>query len=309
MKLSTWLKKGYKLSVPYLPGYHSFCLLIRKFYSPERDWIGRLPVKPGIIVPVRLPIAEFSMCCPERCSIAKKFFWTAGKREPAEDRIALELFLKFAAESDVALDIGSNSGLFALAAAEQNSQSEVVAFDILVEAHKIFEENIKLNGLEGKLDAKLIGLGQEGVFNSPCAEISSEMPTSMSVEDSMDGGNFISVPIITLDEFCFPKYADKKLCLKIDVEGTEVDIFENGKETLTKLKPVIVCEVLMRARNYEVYDKILTDLSYRKFLITSEGLEEFDSIVPNRKYKDWFFIADESFDSDSVKLDRILTRL
>jgi len=68
----------------------------------------------------------------------------------------------------------------------------------------------------------------------------------------------------------------------------------------------MICEVLMGARNYEVYDKILSDLSYRKFLITAEGLKEYDRIVPNTKYKDWFFIADESFDSSSIKLDKIL---
>ncbi|WP_319777881.1 FkbM family methyltransferase [Maridesulfovibrio sp.] len=307
MKISILLRKIYKLTLPYCPGYHNLCVAMRSLFADKYDWISRLPVKPGIIASVKLPVAEFSMCCPERCSIAKKFFWTNGRREPAEDRIALELFLKFVGESEVVFDIGSNSGLFALAAAKHNSKAENVAFDILVEAHNIFLENIKLNGLEGKIDARLNGIGAKGVFNSPVKKISSEMPTSLSVEDSVANGDSTSVPILTLDEICVPKYLGKKACFKIDVEGTEVDIFENGKETLEKIRPVMVCEVLMRARDYERYDKILDDFSYRKFLITAEGLEEYEHIVPNPKYKDWFFIVDESFDPNTIKLDKIFS--
>ena len=204
MEISTSLKKIYKLTVPYLPGYHTACLFIRKYFAKDHDWVGRLPVKPGIVVPVKLPVAEFDMCCPERCSIAKKFFWTDGRRKPAEDRIALELFLKFAAESDVVLDIGSNSGLFALAAGKYNPDAEIVAFDILVEANKIFVDNLKLNHLENVVDARLVGIGKSGFFNSPCSQISSEMPSGLSVEYSVADGEFMSVPIQTLDEICIP---------------------------------------------------------------------------------------------------------
>ncbi|WP_027179293.1 FkbM family methyltransferase [Maridesulfovibrio bastinii] len=306
MKFSTYLKKLYKITVPYLPGYNKFCLFIRKFYSTERDWISRLPVKPGIIVPVLLPIGNFNMCRPERCSIAKKFFWTSGRREPAEDRIALDLFVKFAMESEIILDIGSNSGLFALAAAKAKPTAEILAFDILLEANKIFINNIKLNNFEGIIDARLTGIGVEGVFKSPSNEISSEMPTALSVEDSVTSSEYVNVPIITLDQLCIPKYIGKKTCIKIDVESTEVDIFNNGLETLKKIKPVIICEVLMRAKNFEIYDKILTDFSYRKFLITAEGLKEHDSIIPDKKYKDWFFIADDNFNPKMIKLDQII---
>ena len=80
---------------------------------------------------VKSVAGEFLMGRPERCSIAKKFFWTQGEIEPPEDKITLDLFASLAKSSDVVLDIGANSGVFTLVAAKANPSAEIVSFDIL----------------------------------------------------------------------------------------------------------------------------------------------------------------------------------
>ncbi len=297
------LKKIFKKTIPFLPGYHWLCLVLRKIKPKEWKWVDRIPVKPGMIVVVHSKVGDFQMGCPERCSIAKKFFWTHGISEPAEDRKALDLFAYLAKCSEVVLDIGANSGLFSLMAAKSNPDAQVIAFDIFPEAYHISVDNLILNNLLGKVEIQLTGVGPQGkIFYAPFYNISSEMPTSLSLDYKTKSCRQIQVPVKTLDEICIPRFVGKKLCIKIDVEGTEADIFKYGLDTLTTIKPDIICEVISNARQVQLYDKILKDCLYRKYLITDEGLKRFDIVKPDKRYKDWFFTAKNNPEIENIEL-------
>jgi FkbM family methyltransferase len=317
--VSALIKRFIKKSLPLVTGYHSLCLALRKHRPKSWEWVDRIPVKPGIIVLVHSKAGDLYMSRPERCSIAKKYFWTQGIREPEEDRVALDLFANLSKQSNVALDIGANSGLFSLVAAKSNSDSEVIAFDILPEAYHVLIDNLILNNLIEKVETKLIGIGEQGgVFDAPFNNVSSEMPTSLSLDykatdDQPDGISLdykaiandqaqVQVAIKSLDEICMPRFVGKTLCIKIDVEGTEVDIFTHGLETLNIIKPDIICEVLQGARDVDLYDQILESCSYRKFLITDLGLKEFDKIIPDERFKDWFFTTKSDLDIENEGL-------
>lgn len=298
---STLIKKLFKRTVPPLPGYHSLCVFLQKNRPKNCEWIDRIPVKPGILILVHSKVGDFYMSRPERCSIAKKYFWTQGVREPVEDRIALDLFVGLSKRANVVLDIGANSGLFSLVAAKSNPDAEIIAFDILPEAYHVLIDNLILNNLLEKVDVKLIGIGKDGgVFYAPFNNISSEMTTGLSLDCEAMNDNQVQVTIKSLDEICLPRFAGKDLCMKIDVEGTEVDIFTHGRETLRAIKPDIICEVLPVGRQIDLYDQILEDCSYRKYLITDEGLVKFDKIKPDIRYKDWFFTTKNNFNIEEL---------
>lgn len=300
---SILIKKLFKKTIPLLPGYHPLCLALRKYKPNNWEWINRIPVKPGILVLVHSKAGDFYMSRPERCSIAKKLFWTQGIREPAADRIALNLFASLSKYSNAVLDIGANSGLFSLVAAKSNPFAEIIAFDILPEAYHVLIDNLILNNLLEKVELQLAGVGEKGgVFYAPFNNISSEMPSSLSLDCKAINGDQVQVPIKTLDEICLPRFAGKKLCIKIDVEGTEVDIFSHGRETLSVIKPDIICEVLPGARQVDLYDEILADCSYRKYLITNDGLESFGKIKPDTRYLDWFFTTRNNCDIEIKEL-------
>ena len=302
---STLIKRLFKQTIPLLPGYHSLCLFLQKHRPKKWEWIDRIPVKKGVLVLIHSSVGDFYMSRPERCSIAKKYFWTQGVREPVEDRIALNLFASLSKYSNTVLDIGANSGLFSLVAAKSNPEAEVFAFDILPEAYHVLFDNLILNNLLGKVDIQLIGIGEKGgTFYAPFNNISSEMPSALSLDCKPINDDQVKVSIKSLDEICIPRYVGKKLCIKIDVEGTEVDIFLHGSETLRIIKPDIICEVLPGARRIDIYDKILDDYSYRKYLITNEGFKRFDRIKPDTRFKDWFFTTKNNFDIDIEELLR-----
>ena len=128
------------------------------------------------------------------------------------------------------------------------------------------------------------------------------MPSSLSLDCAPTTDAQVAVSIKSLDEICIPRYIGKKICIKIDVEGTEIDIFSNASETLKMIKPNFICEVLPGARNFENYDKILGDYSYRKYLITDIGLKKFDRIRPDIRFKDWFFTAEDNLNIREIIL-------
>jgi FkbM family methyltransferase len=315
MMNSTLIKRLFKRTIPLLPGYHSLCLVLQKHRPKKWEWVDRIPVKPGILVLVHSKVGDFYMSRPERCSIAKKYFWTKGVREPVEDRIALNLFASLSKDSNVVLDIGANSGLFSLVAAKSKPDTEIIAFDILPEAYHVLIDNLLLNNLLERVQIQLIGIGDKGVFYAPFNNISSEMPSSLSLDInnmpkslSLDYNAInddqvkVEVSIKSLDEICLPRFVEKKLLIKIDVEGTEVDIFLHGRETLRTIKPDIICEVLPGARQFDRYDQILDECSYQKYLITDEGLKRFDKVKPDVSFKDWFFTTKNNFDIDIEEL-------
>ena len=86
-------------------------------------------------------------------------------------------------------------------------------------------------------------------------------------------------------------------------EGTEVDIFSYGRETLGKIKPDILCEVLPSSRQVDAYEQILDGFSYQKYQITNAGLIRRDKITPDLQYKDWFFTTQHNLD---IKREELL---
>jgi hypothetical protein len=127
------------------------------------------------------------------------------------------------------------------------------------------------------------------------------MPSSLSLDAKIkDSDNFIKIQITSLDNICIPLCCDKKVLIKIDVEGTEVDIFTEGLKTLKNIGPNIICEVLPEAKEYLIYDNLLESNGYNKYLITDCGLKKFDRIVPHKLFKDWLFTK-ESDPIEGVK--------
>ena len=84
----------------------------------------------------------------------------------------------------------------------------------------------------------------------------------------------------------------KNILIKIDVEGTEDNIFKSGKKFLLSKKPIILCEILSNS-NTKFISKLLKDLSYKFYLIKDKGLEERKELSPNKEFRDWLFINKE----------------
>lgn len=297
LKTST-IKTLFKRTVPYVWGYAHMCALIKSIFPKAAfNWISRLPVKPGLVIKAKFGSNSIFLSKPERCSIAKKFFWTDGHILPKEDEMAINYFITLSQQSKYILDIGSNSGIFSLIASRSNPNAKVFSYDILPEAFHLLIDNLMINNLMDSVTPFLNGVGKSGVYHAPMNNITSEMPTSLKLDQSYKDHNSIEVEVKTLDNIFSELHINEQACIKIDVEGFEADIFENSKLVLEIHRPFFLCEVLTTTLDYFKYDTLLSNYHYKKFLITDMGLIAYEDISPNIRFKDWIFIPKEKLDN------------
>jgi hypothetical protein len=69
----------------------------------------------------------------------------------------------------------------------------------------------------------------------------------------------------------------KRVLIKIDVEGTESAIFQQGWRAIARCRPRIVCEILRSAVQAPTLGAELRRRGYRLFNITDSGLFEHDT--------------------------------
>jgi FkbM family methyltransferase len=225
-----------------------------------------------------------SLLDPYRDQVAKDLYWGKGQPTSPADRHVLRYIERMALHSDIFLDVGSYSGLFAILAAKANPGIGSIAYEILPENYSAIARNITANGVD--VEAKLLGLSdQPGELFMPEDYGSLSHPSSVSLSASYERG--VAVPIGTLDA---EGYAGRIL-IKIDVEGWELEVLRGGIETLKAYQPNIICEVLRHSSQTPAISALLRPLGYRFFLSTRDGFKEQSELVPNPDpmLRDWLF--------------------
>jgi hypothetical protein len=80
-----------------------------------------------------------------------------------------------------------------------------------------------------------------------------------------------------------------RIVMKVDVEGTENEIFSKGGEFLEAFRPDIVCEVLDGVADAPGLEKLLAPYDYRHYVVREHDLLLREHIEPNVRYRDWLF--------------------
>jgi FkbM family methyltransferase len=147
------------------------------------------------------------------------------------------------------LDIGSNYGCHSIGLANEikksNGSGKVYSFEVQPEIFKLFKENIELNDLNNIIIPNEFGLGDKDenkTFVLPTNYDDNGNPGALSLKNQntdLDKNKEESVKIKRLDDLNI----DNISLIKIDVEGYELEVFEGGKETIRKYKPVILIEI------------------------------------------------------------------
>jgi hypothetical protein len=103
----------------------------------------------------------------------------------------------------------------------------------------------------------------------------------------------IDVPVVTLDGLLDGR---RPRFVKIDVEGTELEVLRGAWETLTRARPVLVFEHQPTATEVDSQSRpihrLLTSAGYRVFDIDGNGpLDERAMAHAARRHRVWNFIA------------------
>lgn len=226
---------------------------------------------------------------PSRCDVAKDLYWGKGKRRSRADQWAIEAAMNLSRDADLFLDIGSYTGLFALAVAKAVPGLRTEAYEIVPENYLMLVRNVVMNGLSPQVGANLVGLGESaGALRMALRMGLTQAPSSISLETQFEEG--IEVPVSTIDQR--HSGVQGRAVFKLDVEGFEPHVLRGGRDFLSRVKPDLICEVLVSADTGKDIWDVLGPLGYRPWLFTESGLEPRDSLKATREGRDWLLSAD-----------------
>lgn len=262
-------------------------VVVRLAPALARD--GRLPA------PARLREVEgkidgrrFVMLRPDRCVVAKELYWGHGRRPRPEDDLAIRVFAAAARRSDVMLDVGAYTGIFSLVGAAVNPHLRVHAFEIVPDVHRALSENCARNGIQDRVTLHLEGVGTSGAqMRVPAATIDSALPDFYSSRLHFEEG--VLVPFTSLDAIASDLVPGIRVAMKVDVEGTEDEVFRDGPRFLETFRPEILCEVLNGVGDGPALEALLLPHGYRFYLVREHDLLPSEQIRPSPRFRDWFF--------------------
>jgi FkbM family methyltransferase len=201
----------------------------------------------------------------------------------------LPLFYALARRSRVTLDIGASVGIFTLVAAHANADGQVVAF----EPSAVFDRlvrNIAANGLTNVVPVRLAAgaaAGEAELYSGAAGDgslsIGAMASSSLHRDHVADADGEVAVSrvrVVTVDSFVRERGLGRVDLVKIDTERTEPEVVDGMRQTISRDRPSIVCEVLDRERG-RALERLLRPFDYRWYHLTWMGPLERDEIAPS----------------------------
>lgn len=203
-----------------------------------------------------------------------------------------EIFEKLSKKINTFFDIGSNIGYYSLLAVKSNPKANAFAFEPAIGPSYFINKNILLNKFESQIKAIDLALGNI-VGEIDFYEVESLKYTYLKHNLAGEGNagtkktsrSFIKniVTSDTLSNYVESEKINNIDLIKIDTEGTEVDILNSGKDIIIKFQPIIICETLFNTIEDEL-DPFFKELNYDFYNHTPEGLIKVETL--KRSYDD-----------------------
>lgn len=183
-------------------------------------------------------------------------------------------------------DVGANVGAFSIVAAAATT-ARVTAFEPTPDLAAIFRAMAAGNGLACEVEA--IALGAE--TGTATLFVSSKSDSSNSLQAGFRRAvGTVEVPVERLDDYV-ARSGRVPGVLKVDTETTEPDVLAGGVETIRRVRPWIICEVLA-GRTEAALATAFGDLGYHAYHLDGTiPPRETTSIVGDITYahRDWLF--------------------
>lgn len=181
---------------------------------------------------------------------------------------SLRLWASLAARSEVILDVGANSGLFALVAQAVNPSAYVAAFEPVPRVFDRLVENAGLNG--NRVHCVRVAVSDR-TGSVRMYDPGGEHPLSASLDPTAFGKGVgenwreVVVESLRLDDFL----ADAGLVpslLKVDAEGHELGVLRGLGEMLGRHRPTILVEALTEGHVRDLL-ALVRDWEYAQFQV------------------------------------------
>ncbi len=172
-------------------------------------------------------------------SVENDLYWSGWGRgnEPWSERVWLEI----CRDAEVIIDVGANTGVYALAAKAISPTARVLAVEPVPRIFDKLVENIALNG---DMITAVAAAATDHDGSITLYEIGAEHEYSVSADPSMiEGSKPVELPALTLDTIAARHGLGAIDAVKIDVETHEPQVL-GGMERSLASEPALLMEVL-----------------------------------------------------------------
>ncbi|MGJ8666855.1 MAG: FkbM family methyltransferase [Patiriisocius sp.] len=253
--------------------------LIYKFFKKNK----KLQIPISGIFSIKTNNGNIKIKTNQTSYIAKLLYYNGYKE--FEYSVIFEEIIK---SCTVFLDIGANFGYYSLLAHASNSKIKTLAFEPATGPKHYLNENINLNNADTIIPIEKALSNSNGIIdffevcNSKYPWIRHNLSGEHNAGSKKNSRNFIkkTVNAVTLNQFAIDENLSQLDIIKIDTEGTEIDILKGGITTLKKFKPIVICETLFNNTEDDL-ESIFKSLGYDFYNHSPEGL--FKVLTISRK--------------------------
>jgi FkbM family methyltransferase len=186
----------------------------------------------------------------------------------------------------VCFDVGSNFGYYAMLISHfSNRQAHVYAFEPLQRNYDLLNQNKSLNHLENLKTFKLALSANGGTveFLIPPPGNLGHGRLANDYNKSTDDRGVELVQTATLDDFVRANQISRVDFIKVDIEGAEMMFLTGARETLQKLRPILMIECNPSAlsefgTSAAALLKTIHGLGYKTYRAGRSGLKAFNEV-------------------------------
>ena len=214
-----------------------------------------------------------------------------GSYEPMVEKI----FTRAIGEASFFLDAGANSGFYSLLARVTNPQAKVIAIEPNPEVAMVLFDNLNSNNQSDYVDILNCAIfdkrGSEKLivpnFSGSAAGSMSRLHPEEKVE------SIFQIETILIDDVA--SNLPQLDLIKMDIEGAEFQALQGAEQTLTRLQPVIIVELLRKWMKYfsanpqDVFI-YLSSLGYQCFAIGRQSLYRITEMNDNIEATNFLFL-------------------
>ena len=221
-----------------------------------------------------------------------------GEYEKEETEMVCKILSEYKKDEDfTAFDVGGNIGWYTLNIKKRFGWKNVYTFEPGLETFNRLKSNVELNGYKAD---KLFNIG----FYKEAGSLEFYYDAKGSGASSLvnlrerESVKKISVDMIKMDDFVRGHNILRLDFIKCDVEGSELFVYEGGKETIRKYRPIVFSEMLRKWAakfNYHPNDIIIffEGIGYECFTIKNGALSRFSRVDENTIDTNYFFLHKE----------------
>jgi FkbM family methyltransferase len=199
---------------------------------------------------------------------------------------AIRLLLR---QGDVCVDVGANAGYISMVMGSLvGASGRVLSFEPNIDVLDKFSRNIALNpNLKDVVELLTVGLGRESKEMYVAPDLGVGMGNATLVASASEGTTH-EVCIKTLDSFELPRLD----CLKVDVEGMEIEVLSGAEETIRRCHPHIIFETLTAhpPEFHKPLEEFVRDLGYRTYALNLEDARFEEITYPYFPQEDTYAI-------------------